>query len=73
MIEQISNKSTCKITHLKIRKFQGKKYVAASPILCILPVEEIDISVKEIPLTNEFIVHKIDKVGDIHGYDYCLT
>lgn len=75
IIEPISNKSAYKITHLKIRKFQSEKYVTATPISCVNPVEEIDVSVKGISLTNEFIVHvkEIGQVGDIHGYGYCPT
>lgn len=73
--EQISNKSTYKISHLKSQKFQGEKYVAISLISYINPDEEIDISVREVFLTNKFIVHVkgINKGGNIHRYNYCPT
>ena len=70
--EQISNKSTYKISHLKSQKFQG---VAISLISYINPDEEIDISVREVSLTKKFIVHVkgTNKGGNIHRYNYCPT
>ena len=51
MIEQISNESTYKVTHLKFHthlKFQGENYVTATLISCINSVLKIDVSLKEV-------------------------
>ena len=60
---------------IKIRKFRVEKYVTTPLISTLRTVQEMDVSIKKVSLSNESVVFvsQIEQIGDINRYDSCTS